>query len=91
MDLLCVESQFEPQAIFDAAIVDDDRLLSNLIFIEEHYLITGSYFKCLQTDLTPNNRFELATWMLEVIIIKILVGKLFSNFCFCSLFLGVRS
>lgn len=67
MDLLCIESHCEPKAIFDSAIIDDDRILANLIFTEEHYLITGSYFKCLQTDLTPNNRFELATWMLEVI------------------------
>lgn len=66
LELLCVESDTIPSAIFDSAIVDDDRTLSNLITIEERYLITGSYFKCLQTDLTSSNRCELATWMLEV-------------------------
>ncbi|KAH9424845.1 Protein kinase binding [Dermatophagoides pteronyssinus] len=66
MELLCIESETEPIALFDPNIVDDDRTLTNLIFTEEHYLITGSYFKCLQTDLTTNNRTELASWMLEV-------------------------
>lgn len=66
MELLCIEQEYEPIALFDSVIVDDDRTLTNLIFTEEHYLITGSYFKCLQTELNTNNRSELASWMLEV-------------------------
>lgn len=61
-----MERQFEPEASFDGAILDDDRLLHNLIMAEEHYLITSSYFKCLQTDLKPGMRDVVANWMLEV-------------------------
>ena len=66
MELLCIETEFEPTASFDAAIVDDDRILQNLIITEERYLIAGSYFKCLQTDLKANMRDIVANWMLEV-------------------------
>ncbi|XP_017489012.1 PREDICTED: G1/S-specific cyclin-D2-like, partial [Rhagoletis zephyria] len=66
MELLCIEREFEPTASLDGAILDDDRLLHNLILTEERYLITGSYFKCLQTDLKPSMREVVANWMLEV-------------------------
>lgn len=66
MELLCIETELEPTASFDAALVDDDRILQNLVITEERYLITGSYFKCLQTDLKTNMRDTVANWMLEV-------------------------
>lgn len=68
MELLCIEREFEPTASLDGAILDDDRLLHNLICTEERYLITGSYFKCLQTELKPSMREVVANWMLEVTI-----------------------
>ena len=68
MELLCIETQFEPKASFDSSIVDDDRILRNLMITEERYLITGSYFKCLQTDLKPHMRDVVANWMLEVLL-----------------------
>lgn len=66
MELLCIETQFEPTASFDTAIVDDDRILQNLVLTEERYIIAGSYFKCLQTDLKSSMRDVVANWMLEV-------------------------
>lgn len=66
MELFCTEPHFEPKSPFDSAIVDDDRILRNLVITEERYLITGSYFKCLQTDLKPHMRDVVANWMLEV-------------------------
>ncbi|KAI2796375.1 hypothetical protein RDWZM_006975 [Blomia tropicalis] len=66
MELFCIESEFELTASFDSAIIDDDRLLHNLMTTEEHYLINGSYFKCLQTDLKPSMRDIVSNWMLEV-------------------------
>lgn len=86
MELLCIESESEPIALFDPNIIDDDRTLTNLIFTEEHYLITGSYFKCLQTDLTTNNRTELASWMLEVCLSSSLCYVICLPACVCVLF-----
>lgn len=62
----CLESEYEPLAAMDASIMDDDRLLKNLSVSEMHYLISGSYFKCLQTELRPEMRNQVADWLLEV-------------------------
>ena len=67
MELLCIETASEPIASFDSSIIDDDRTLHNLILTEERYLIAGSYFKCLQTELKPSMRDIVANWMLEVL------------------------
>lgn len=77
MDLLCFENDFDPMAPFDTAILDDERLLRNLIQTEERYLITGSYFKCLQTDIKPSMRDVVANWMLEVLSGSLAIKRTF--------------
>ena len=53
-------------AFEDPALLADCRVLHNLLRIEEKYLPSPDYFKCVQTDVQPWMRDAVATWMLEV-------------------------
>ena len=53
-------------AFDDPALLGDERVLRNLLHIEEKYLPSADYFKCVQTDIEPWMRDCVATWMLEV-------------------------
>ena len=53
-------------AFEDPALLADCRVLHNLLRIEEKYLPSADYFKCVQTDIEPWMRDCVATWMLEV-------------------------
>nr|KAF6453001.1 hypothetical protein HJG59_008273 [Molossus molossus] len=66
MELLCCEMDRVRRAVPDGNLLYDDRVLQNLLTIEERYLPQCSYFKCVQKDIQPYMRRMVATWMLEV-------------------------
>lgn len=68
MELLCCEVDPMRRALPDPNLLYDDRVLHNLLTIEERYLPQCSYFKCVQKDIQPFMRRMVATWMLEVCI-----------------------
>ncbi|NXF32864.1 CCND2 protein, partial [Nyctibius bracteatus] len=68
MELLCCEVDPMKRALPDPNLLYDDRVLHNLLTIEERYLPQCSYFKCVQKDIQPFMRRMVATWMLEVCI-----------------------
>ncbi|KPP64661.1 hypothetical protein Z043_116970 [Scleropages formosus] len=65
MELLCAEDT-TVRARVDPTLVYDDRILQNLLGIEERFLPQSSYFTCFQKDIQPFMRRMVATWMLEV-------------------------
>ena len=50
----------------DLNILSDDRLIENLLFLEQNYRIHDNYFLGIQTDIKPWMRKTLAHWMLDV-------------------------
>ena len=54
------------RAIEDPVLLKDDRVLANLLSIEDRYLPNPSYFSCVQTDIEPWMRDTVSRWMLEV-------------------------
>lgn len=66
MELLCCELETVRRAQTDPTLLFDDRVLHNLLTVEERYLPQCSYFKCVQKDIQPFMRRMVATWMLEV-------------------------
>uniref|UniRef100_A0A8C4Q1T9 Cyclin D2 n=1 Tax=Eptatretus burgeri TaxID=7764 RepID=A0A8C4Q1T9_EPTBU len=65
MELLCVEGP-SVRAARDRSLLEDPRVLLQLLALEERYLPRTSYFKCVQKDIKPYMRRILADWMLEV-------------------------
>ncbi|XP_048866022.1 G1/S-specific cyclin-D2a isoform X1 [Brienomyrus brachyistius] len=65
MELLCLEDA-TVRARPDPNLVYDDRVLQNLLRIEDRFLPQSSYFTCFQKDIQPFMRRMVATWMLEV-------------------------
>ncbi|XP_031570714.1 G1/S-specific cyclin-D2-like [Actinia tenebrosa] len=67
MELLCCEPGVRVRYAYkDPVILKDDRVLKNLLACEEKYLPSCNYFKIVQTEVEPNMRRMVATWMLEV-------------------------
>ncbi|KAK1130254.1 G1/S-specific cyclin-D3 [Melipona bicolor] len=67
MDLLCCETtDIECRAYPDPVLLDDDRVLQNLLKTEERYSPSTSYFDCVQTEISASMRKIVAEWMLEV-------------------------
>lgn len=66
MDLLCCETGYECRAYADPVLLNDERVLQNLLSTEERYSPSSSYFDCVQTEITPQMRKIVAEWMLEV-------------------------
>lgn len=68
MSLACAESCLEgiKRAKKDPVLVEDERVLQNLLKLEDRYLPSTSYFECVQRDVKPYMRKVVATWMLEV-------------------------
>lgn len=64
--LLCCEVATVRRALPDPNLLCDERVLHNLLTLEERCLPACSYFKCVQQDIKPFMRRMLATWMLEV-------------------------
>ena len=50
----------------DQVMLNDDRVLQNLLIIEEHCLPSAKYFD-FQPEVKPFMRQILTSWMLEVI------------------------
>lgn len=74
MELLCCEVDPVRRAVPDRNLLED-RVLQNLLTIEERYLPQCSYFKCVQKDIQPYMRRMVATWMLEVGVRATLSGR----------------
>lgn len=74
MELLCCEVDPVRRAVPDRNLLED-RVLQNLLTIEERYLPQCSYFKCVQKDIQPYMRRMVATWMLEVGVLARLSGR----------------
>ncbi|XP_073998479.1 G1/S-specific cyclin-D3-like [Rhodnius prolixus] len=66
MDLLCTERAADCSAYSDPMLLDDPRVLKNLLKTEEIYTTNSSYFQNVQTEITPEMRKIVAEWMLEV-------------------------
>jgi len=68
--LCCENSVFESdpvcKAIRDPALVNDRRVLTNLLDTESRYQPSCSYFKCVQNEIKLPMRRILAYWMVEV-------------------------
>lgn len=71
MDLMCAESEAPRRAYEDPVLIQDDRVLQNLLALEDRYMPNPAYFKCVQTDIKRYMRKMVATWMLEVIFITV--------------------
>lgn len=66
MSLLCCESECECRSYPDPVLLSDDRVLHNMLKMEERYCPNSSYFECVQKDINPAMRKTVAEWMLEV-------------------------
>jgi hypothetical protein len=58
------------------SMFDDDRVLSNLVYLEDYYRIHSNYFMFTQAEIKPWMHKTLACWMLEVNIINKTTTKL---------------
>nr|XP_023822332.1 G1/S-specific cyclin-D2-like [Salvelinus alpinus] len=65
MELICFENKVVLAKI-DPNMLYDDRVLQNLLTIEDRFLPQCSYFKCVQKDIQPHMRRLVAGWMHEV-------------------------
>lgn len=52
----------------DSQLLQDPRVLANLLSLEEHYMLRGGspYFQCVQKEIKPYMRKMVAFWMLQV-------------------------
>ena len=66
MDLLCCEGHRLNHGYKDPVLLEDDRVLKNLLACEEKYLPSCCYFKIIQSEVEPHMRRMVATWMMEV-------------------------
>lgn len=64
--LLCTESLSVSRGEHDPVIFADRRVLDNLLADEARSMLAEDYFATNQTDLTPNMRSVVVTWMMEV-------------------------
>ena len=53
-------------AFADPALLNDNRVLQNVLAIEDRYLSSPSYFQNVQKDIEMWMRNRVASWMLEV-------------------------
>ena len=61
LNVPCVKRAFK-----DRALLEDERVLHNLLALEEHYLPSPSYFRCVQKSVKPWMRIQVVQWMLDV-------------------------
>lgn len=67
MELMCGEADSPRRAYEDPVLIKDNRVLHNLLTLEDRYQSNPNYFKCVQTDIKRYMRKMVAQWMLEVI------------------------
>ena len=66
MELLCCEAgENLKRAYLDPVFINDNRVLENLLKVEEYYTISSDYMK-FQTDIKPFMRKVVTQWMREV-------------------------
>lgn len=65
-DLVCMESGRVNRAYDDPVLLNDHRVLANLMMAEDKYVPTSCYFNCVQTDVKPFMRKMVSEWMAEV-------------------------
>lgn len=85
MDLICCENECACRAYADPAVLNDDRVLRNLLSEEERFTANISYFECVQRELSPEMRRIVADWMMEVCLHQ-LIDHQMSNMSAVSLF-----
>ena len=95
MDLLCCEPGSRTQYAYkDRVLLNDDRVLKNLLASEDKYLPSCNYFKIVQKEIEPYMRRMVATWMLEVklsLTYRVNIGMLACNINLFYVFLvGMR-
>ncbi|XP_072135022.1 G1/S-specific cyclin-D3 isoform X11 [Mobula birostris] len=67
MELLCMETTPKIQRAFpDHTLLNDHRVLQNLLLTEDRYIPRISYFECVQKEIKPYMRKMVSYWMLEV-------------------------
>ena len=64
--LYCAEQEPMRRAFEDLGLLRDERVLHNLLLLEDKYLPSSDYFKCVQSEVKPFMRRIVASWMLEV-------------------------
>ena len=80
LGLLCCEVESVRRAYLDPVLLNDDRVLRNLLHAEEKYTPCSDYFgNQFQTDIRPFMRKMVAQWMFEV--------SIFVIFCFLFIYL----
>ncbi|XP_005113306.1 G1/S-specific cyclin-D2 [Aplysia californica] len=69
LSLVCCETEIggkSKRAILDPVLLNDKRVLNNLLATEDKYLPHTRYFNCVQTDIQPYMRKMVTEWMAEV-------------------------
>lgn len=66
MELLCCEGPRVRYAYQDPILLQDDRVLRNLLTCEEKYIPSCRYFNIVQKEIEPHMRRMVTSWMLEV-------------------------
>lgn len=64
--LVCMESSRVNRAFEDPVLLNDKRVLQNLLSAEDKYVPPACYFNCVQTDIRPFMRKMVSEWMAEV-------------------------
>lgn len=77
MDLYCCETENITRAYEDPVLNEDSRVFDNLLVIEDRYVLSSNYFKCVQNDLKPYMRTVVAEWMQEVNKINLILHEYF--------------
>ncbi|ESO92223.1 hypothetical protein LOTGIDRAFT_190960 [Lottia gigantea] len=66
MELMCCESENIQLSYEDPVLLNDHRVLQNLLATEDKYVPNTCYFSCVQKDIKPFMRKMVTQWMLEV-------------------------
>ena len=86
---MCMESNKVNRAFEDPVLLNDKRVLQNLLSAEDKYVPPACYFNCVQTDIRPFMRKMVSEWMAEVRKCTYTYRMLFlfflRKYCFLSL------
>ena len=63
---LCTDFQSDKNELRTQSLLEDERVLKNLLSLEDYYRIQSNYFLYIQTEIKPWMRKVLASWMLDV-------------------------
>lgn len=69
---MCVEAVQCCNAIMDPVLLQDNRVLENMLKAEDLYLPNAALFNQSQAEVQPYMRKIVAEWMLEVCILTFL-------------------